>query len=296
MTKETKRCPSCGSSNIHKKGFTKYKVQRYVCRQCNRKFCEGSEKKHIRLLFANDWHVGHRNGMINKSNLDIANSFQKEMQVWFENMVNLIKPIHVIAGVGDLIDGKGNKNGGAEIIIPSNIMQAKAAAEIINSIGAQKIYMVKGTPYHTGKDDDFEQIIADAVGAEKLQNSMYLRVNDCVIAMRHKVGRSTVQYGKATPLLKEYAWEQFMKQDGDPDVNILIRAHVHYFFYAGFSNHVSMTLPSLQGASDFGEKECTGNTDLGIVYVDIYENGLFDWHYMKFVPSAPRMDVVECEV
>jgi len=278
-----KLCPSCGSNRTVKDGLNGGKEYRR-CNQCGRKFLDKYiDTKAKRLVFLSDIHCGHVNGLLSRSFMDKANDFQREMRVWFENTLELIKPVHIVACVGDLIDGRQEKNGGAELCLNSRILQTSCASEIIEEFNALKVYMVKGTPYHTGKQEDWEEIIASNVEAEVIANSLNIDVNGCVINMKHKVGRSSVPYAKATPLAKELMWEKLMREQGDKDYNIVVRGHVHYHVFTGFSNnHVAMTLPALQGASDYGEKECTGNVDLGLVVVDIEPSGIFTWRFMKF--------------
>jgi hypothetical protein len=73
-------------------------------------------------------------------------------------------PFDLLIVNGDATDGKGGRSGGNEQITTDRIKQAKMAAECIDYCKAKKIKLARGTPYHTGHDEDFENIIVSELG------------------------------------------------------------------------------------------------------------------------------------
>ena len=66
--------------------------------------------------------------------------------------------------------------------------------------------------------------------------------------------------------------------------NVIIRSHVHYHEFSGNPTHIAMTTPALQGwGSKYGERQCSGIVDIGLVQFDISE-GEYSWKCHLFQP------------
>jgi len=217
-----------------------------------------------------------------------AMEYSYKSWIWYKNALEKLKPIDILIVNGDAIDGRGELNGGRELITTDRFKQSKIAIEVIEEADAGNILMVKGTPYHVGKQENYEEYIAEAVGADELRNHLRVSVNGCVIDARHKVGRSSIPHGKFTPTARQLMWDSLKRDSGSAQSNILIRSHVHYFTMLAFSqNHLAITTPALQGITEYGVRECEGNVDFGLVYFDINENGQF---FNSWSPVMTQID------
>jgi len=279
------RCPYCKSLNINSKGITKNKTIQYAraykCSDCGKYFrCSIGDIDKIRVLIISDTHCGHITGLTPKGwqQDGIYGEFQKESWMWFENMVERLKPIDVLLCNGDMIDGRQERSGGSELIVGDRFQQISMAQKIIERVGAKKVFMTRGTPYHVGKLEQWEDILADKVDAN-IKNKQVLNINGCIINARHKIGRSTIPQGRFTQMAKRAMWEDLMTVGKtETRANIIICSHVHYNIYGGHSNNrLFFTTPALQGSSDYGEKECEGSVDYGLCSIDIDKNGLFEY-------------------
>ena len=58
-----------------------------------------------------------------------------------------------------------------------------------------------------------------------------------------------------------------------PNSQILIRSHVHYFKFTGDVNFLAMTTPALQGwGSKYGVRQCEGLINVGVLWLKIYDD------------------------
>jgi hypothetical protein len=133
--------------------------------------------------------------------------------------------------------------------------------------------MTRGTPYHTGKYEQFEDLAAEKLGAY-IDNSLDIKVNGKMFNFKHKVAGSTVPYGKSTAVIKEAFWNLVQSAYNEvPFADVVIRSHVHYMMINQDSMRYSITTPALQLNSRYGQQQCTGLTDFGFLVIDIYDNG-----------------------
>jgi hypothetical protein len=113
-------------------------------------------------------------------------------------MVDKLKPIDILFVNGDEVDGKGKRSGGTELISTDRSVQAEMAAFCIQYIGAPKVVMTYGIPYHVGASEDWEDIVAEKVSAVKISSQEWPQVNGVTFDLRHKVGNTTIPYTKGT--------------------------------------------------------------------------------------------------
>lgn len=237
-----------------------------------------SKRSNVKTILAiSDLHCGHRAGLtppewwVNDFQ-DGLKAEQMESWEWYRKKLIEIGKVDVLFILGDCIDGKGARNGGVELITADRHEQVKIAIRCIEEIPADKLYMVHGTPYHTGEDEDFESMIAARVGGE-IASQLWVDVNGIVFNLKHKIGGSSVPYGRGTPLGKENLWNRLWADiDGAPRANVFLRGHVHYHAFTGDREFLSMSLPALQSPSTmYGARQCSGTVDFGMVSFRVRE-------------------------
>ena len=204
---------------------------------------------------------------------------RRESYKWYSDLCKVLKPDIAIIN-GDAVDGKGTKSGATELLTADRNEQCDMAAACIQEMNAPRIVMSRGSPYHTGLDEDWEDQIAKSVNAEKISNEDDIKVGNIVINYRHHASRSSIPHGRGTPLAKENLWNDLKAQRGEnPRADIIIRSHTHYFAYIGEADWLAVSTPALQGyGSKYGEKIVTGTVDFGICYFDIEEDN-WGWHW-----------------
>jgi len=245
-----------------------------------------------RVVVISDLHCGHRVGLtppdyqsqvVGGSSQALSKKFYYiQVELWdrYVRAIKKLQPIDLLIVNGDCIDGRGKRSGSTELIQVDRNKQVDMAVQCIKEANAQNIVIVRGTPYHVGKKEEFEDSIARQVGALKIEDHGWYDVNGLIFDVKHKVGSSSIPHGRATPLSKEALWNLiWAERDEQPRADILIRSHVHYFEYRGDSSVLCMTTPALQGmGSKYGAKECSGTVDWGFVWFDVREGGRYSWN------------------
>lgn len=232
------------------------------------------------VLCITDSHCGHKAGLTPPAYQTM--DAQAEVWDWYSQTIEPLKPDVLLVG-GDMIDGKGKRSGGTELITTDRFKQAQMATEVIDEAGCKEIIMVYGTPYHAGDEEDYESVIARTVGAF-ITGHAFPICNGLQFDLKHKVGSSTIPHGRATPIQKAKLWNKMWHDHNNeqPNADIILRGHVHYHEYSGNSRGLAMTLPALQGwGSKFGIRQCEGIVDTGLVWFKIRPGetlNTLEWH------------------
>ena len=234
-----------------------------------------------RVLVLADLHCGHRGGLTPPGKWrwtdDKFGFLQETVYNWFITQTDKLGPLDRLVINGDAIDGKGEGSGGTELLTTDRHEQCKIAAECINRIDRKKTLLIRGTPYHTGKGEDWEDILAGKVAADHIGWHEWLNADGVIFDFKHKVGRSEVPYGRLTAPSKETVWNILWQERGlQPDAKVIVRSHVHYFVYGGDGRKLWMTTPALQAWSKYGTATCSGTIDLGMIYFEC-NNGEYKW-------------------
>ena len=254
-----------------------------------------------RLIALGDTHCGHFAGLTppgwqfsKTGHRKETAKQQRETWNWFAREVKPLTGADVAIWNGDLIDGRGERSGGTELITPDRLEQCAMAEAIVRTVGAQTNLFVHGTPYHTGQSEDFETQIAEEFDQQP-HGHLWTNVNGWIVDAKHKVGSSGIPHGRHTAPAKERMWNVLWSEyQGQPKSHIILRSHVHYYSYCGGADWVAMTLPALQGfGSKFGERQCSGIVDFGFLHFDITEDA-YTWqkHILRLKAAAPQVVTV----
>ncbi|MDD5363391.1 MAG: metallophosphoesterase [Ignavibacteria bacterium] len=232
-----------------------------------------------RILIISDLHCGNRFGLTpppwqykeREGYYHKIGAFQRSLWTWYSSMIDKIKsekPIDVLVCNGDAIDGKGERSGGTELLEADRNEQIKIAKTCIEQAAAKKIIIVNGTPYHTGKEDDFEATLAALLNAQ-YANHCHINVDGVRFDIRHKVNSSVIPHGRYTAPRREAVWSAMWGERGlSEKADFIIRSHVHYFTLSEDAATTVITTPSLQGWTKYGSRECSGIVDLGFLVID----------------------------
>jgi hypothetical protein len=242
-----------------------------------------------RVVILSDTHCGHMAGLTppdDWGNLNHSDPHKRKLAraraeafAFYSSRLRDLYPIDIVVFNGDAIDGSGTRSGGVEQLTTDRNEQAAMAIECLKEAKAKQYVFVAGTPYHTGEGEDFEAQVADALGGERLHNHEWVRVNGVTFDLRHHIGSSSIPHGRATPLMKQWLWNQLWAvEDAQPKADIIIRSHVHTFTLAGGVDWIGMTTPALQLANTrFGARRCDGIVHFGFVFFDVSNDGSYQW-------------------
>jgi len=234
-----------------------------------------------------DTHTGHYAGLtppekwceVRGEWADIGRQ-QRKMWKFYIDSLKDIGNIDIAVLNGDGIAGKNYKAGGRQIYEMSMIEQSHICTRILKETKAKEYHVVFGTPYHVGESEDFESIIAKDLKG-KAHGHLMLKVRDTIFDIKHKLGGGAIPSTRAASLMREKQQNiMWAYNDGQPNANVIIRSHVHDFIFAGTDKFTCVLLPCLEGFGDIhGVRACSGIIKIGLVWFDIYDNNVIDWHY-----------------
>jgi len=233
------------------------------------------------LLIVADFHSGHKSGL-RKGGGKYWDYFIQE--------VKALGKIDICLANGDLIDGRGERSGGTELITTDRHEQSEMAQEILEEINATDYLFTYGTKYHTSSDgEDFEGEVAKHFKAP-IGGQQFFDINGLVFHAKHKISGSSIPHGRFTALARQKVWNLFWSEYKQvPKANIFIRSHVHYYDFCGGYNWLAVITPALLGwGTKYGERECEGTIDFGIFHMDIEDQNNWTWkaHIAQAVESA----------
>ena len=255
-----------------------------------------------KIVALGDMHCGHIGGLTppgwdDNDRYPAFKGLRKETWKAYKKIVSKVRktlnPSDTLVVVcnGDAIDGNRSLS---ELVCPDRMEQVAMARKCLDMWKADKYLITAGTPYHVGKEESWEVVLGELMDAG-VAPEHYLDVDGVMFYFRHKVGRSSVPYGRYTAPARSAVWNQLASAKGlVPEADVLCYSHVHYFSFCGNSDWLAMTLPSLQSVSDYGGRECDGTVDWGLVWFDVDKGKLVDWgtEITSLGAAAPVVDKV----
>jgi len=244
-----------------------------------------------RVVCISDLHCGHLVGITPPGWGDLQKEkmgrIRRECWIAYRRIVKSLLPIDVLIVNGDMIEGKGERSSGTELITSDREEQARMAAHCIDIWGADKIVATRGTPYHTGVGEEWENIALQfcetGQSLHKIGDHEFCEVNGVVFDVKHHTGSSSVPHGRKTAVSKDQLWNMLWAiDDMQPAADWVVRSHVHYSegWYRINKSDMSwaITTPALQAmGSKYGKKRCSGKVDWGVVVWDVDSSGGVEW-------------------
>lgn len=212
----------------------------------------------IKVAAISDLHAGHRAGLTPpdwwQGKRDRYSALQRAAWEEYARIIKAVGRPDWLLVAGDCIDGRGERSGGTELITTDRLEQVEMAAEAISLWRARNVVMVRGTPYHTGEAEEYENVLADRVRAE-IDDWLSIKIGGFVFDLKHEVSTSSVFHGQAGPLAREWLLRLLMaEREACPKADVIIRGHTHRYMYTGGTNWLAMSLPCLQVESKFGKR------------------------------------------
>jgi len=259
-------------------------------------------KRDIRMVILSDEHCGHLSGLTppeyqgkfiteNVAKHNKLTQIEKELWNFFETRIHQLqkeKKIDVLVNNGDFLDGDGFRSGGTEQLTTDRNHQVSMCKKIVELVNANTNIIVAGTAYHTGENEDWEEVLANEIDC-KFESHAHLDINTVRFDIKHHVGSASVPHTRYTPIAREALWSKLWAgQELTPkSPHYLIRSHVHYFTYTDDGNMIAMTTPALQAfGSKYGSRRCSGIPTVGFVSFDINQHGFVNMRkHMAYLPA-----------
>ena len=254
-----------------------------------------------KVLVIGDLHCGSMCGItppgwiVSKKRNAFFSSLQEEMWERYVEMVNHFGHVDSVVVNGDVIDGKGIRSGGTELITNDMLEQVEMATSVLSELNTSQFYFTYGTPYHTSSQsgEDFDKLVADNFDAN-IYDVLHLKVEDVLFNISHKVGSSSSPYNRAQPVGKHRLWDTLhCLRNDDEAASVFIRSHVHYFSFCGESKWTAFTLPALQTSqTKYGARQCVGNTDWGMCMIKVDHDLLAGWDCQMVELASEKKKIV----
>lgn len=208
-----------------------------------------------------------------------AAAARRALWAWYKATITSVGRVTHLFVLGDCIDGRQEKDGSTGLIAVRRDDQCDMAVECLRQWRCQKTYMVRGTAYHTGAKEDWEDAVAAALKA-RIDDRLWVDVGGVVFDLRHHIGSSSLPHTRGTALSRERLlnglWSE--RADGQPRADVILRGHTHYHTGTFDGDRVAMTVPCLQLAGGrYGMRKCSGLVDVGLLVFDIDNNGGYTW-------------------
>lgn len=252
-----------------------------------------------RILVISDTHCGHMAGLtppgwqLPSDAASLVRSkfadWERRTWDWFADAIDRARPFDALVWNGDILDGKGERSGGTELIMSDRLDQIAIARAIFDHIAPPRARFVYGTPYHVGREEDWERVLADELDVH-IGSHDWIEAEGVTIDCKHKASGSVIPHGRHTGPSRARLWNQlWSEREMQPKSQIIVRSHVHYYDFSGDARGVAITTPALQGWTKYGGKECEGTVDYGFVTIDC-EGGEYSWkpHLMDLRWSASK--------
>jgi len=248
-----------------------------------------------RVVYISDLHVGGKTALT----LQPTNAVQEQvLQRYTETIDYFGKGPDALVVNGDALDGPYPDT--SDVTEVELARQKWHAADLISQWNAKEIWMVSGTPRHTGQSQMWEKDIAAQL--RRMGFTVNFRTKAKIefcgwykVECRHKISRSAVFHGRATAPLRAQGWNVIgaaMNSRNTGRVaswpHLCCYAHVHYGQHLWNAFGSVVTLPSWQAhGSRYPDETCDGHIDLG-AYQELVpeeEGARVEWE-MKVYPGG----------
>lgn len=245
-----------------------------------------------------DTHCGHFAGLTppswwqsKKTKWGIS---ERESWGWFTSKIKKHGPYDAVIANADLIAGQNKKHAGVQLITTDRNQQVSMAMMCLEETKCKKFRLTYGTPYHTGKEEDFEltltKRLVDKGYDAQIDAEGFYNVNGVIISAKHHAGGSAQEPLRGTPLRKELFYNDQWVQEGiQPRADVIVRGHTHYFDKEETVNRHAFSCPALCTLGDkFGARICKGTVHFGFLTFNISAYGEFTYKkHIEVLASQP---------
>jgi len=217
-------------------------------------------------------------------------------------------PLAVVLN-GDSLDK--NKHSPGEMLVHNDasiIANTVATVEPLLDI-ADFIYVVRGTPAHTGNGSHLEEILGKEIGAispnpgaiEQLRQHSWwhldLEVGGTTFDIQHHAESSSTRpwlVGSGAMRIAKIVQDEYVKS-GDIPPDVALRNHFHHWEDSGtnYKTRAFILLP-WQGPTDFTHRLGMGSKmhPVGSIYFECHGKNDYQWQRFEYVPKRRKPEKV----
>ena len=189
------------------------------------------------------------------------------LDVW-ERVDSINKASLTVVVNGDLVEG--NHHHTTQIITPNETTQERMAIAVFEPIAqrADHLFIIRGTPAHTGPAAHWEETIGKDLGAvPEVADKVYswwhlpLKVRSTTFDIMHRPQTSSRRpWTKDAAASRQAAitWDEYQEAGSKPP-DVVVRSHIHYFARGWSRDTFCLFLPPWQLSTSFGRSLGTGH-------------------------------------
>lgn len=244
----------------------------------------------LRTVILNDLHCGSVYA-VSKNHNDTPE--QKTLyEFWIELVKEWKNPDYLILN-GDLIDGLAYRGNMEDTWSKDLQKQADDSIELIRMYNPKKIFVIRGTPYHTQTEGvDLEEYIGKQLNAVKegdrhstevkLINLAPKGADPKIVHVAHHLAGSRWFTYRGTALSRDMSAvmlneTHFIDRQKYGKIWGIIRAHNHYWWLCESASRVMISCPAWQLPTPFMMKVMPSSPpDIGATQITCYDSGEYD--------------------
>lgn len=234
------------------------------------------------VLVVSCTHVGHKGGLCGPDNwqsmetddpkLLAIGTIHRQVYGWWKQEILPLRP-DVVIHSGDIIDGPQGKSDGRDLWSTDQGEQAESAVRLLKPLVRNaKFFVVEGSEYHDPEGREAQ--IARELGAECCTPHAFVDINGVMFDCKHKITGGNVPSSRPamrTAMLQNLLW---CRKGGQPLADIIVRGHMHEYYFEGDSQYTGIVVPGMQWFSKFGQLNVQRTISVGCVFFPCVESGM----------------------
>ena len=245
-----------------------------------------------------------------------ASPLQQKMWSWWEEMWTEWIPVvtrdepYVLVVNGDALEGR-HHNSITQIsqsLVDQRHIAMEIFAPIVDKIGRDRLYWVRGTEAHVGQSGENEEILAESLGAVKddsgnsARNGLWLQLggdNGMLIHCLHHIGSSSSTAYETSALMREFSESlvESARWNLKPP-QVVVRSHRHRFSEikvpTAHGDGICVTTPCWQLPTPFTYRIAGGRNSLpqfGGILCRLGDEEGYTRHWIRGITRTPAVIV-----
>lgn len=224
--------------------------------------------------------------------------WQHAWETWLPSVIGDMPRILWL--MGDLVEGIHHNGGGILAVEEATQVRAAVTALQPHAKNAERVFAVSGTEAHAGKSAQWDNLVAQAVGAERDEATgrwarweCWQQVDGVTIHAAHHIGGSFVPQSDMTPLVREtidMAVGNVSRHWPMPDV--MLRGHAHITRWYERGGRLVLVSPSWQARTPFAYRIRRGKPPSIGMAVVITDEGNYEHHVKEYAWPKPHVGVI----
>ncbi len=260
------------------------------------------------MVIVSDTHAGYKYGLVPPAwratggeKVDATLKFQKYLYDCWADFVKRCPRCEILVINGDAIHGEDRKDIALNVVSSDMFEQAQMFIELVKPLRKKcdRVWLLKGTPYHEGRGADVVEWIGKEIGAERWQAgrysgySLYINWHGLTFGFAHHQTRGWIYAAGAGD---RTAWlQQSAEGQGKlPKADVLVRSHLHMQRVVWARDKWIIATPGWTVVSPFAAKvmehsRAHESSDIGGIILSTDGNGQLGFQLENYKPYCEQV-------